>query len=85
MSLNSAGGGANKRTIDQVLSQYLDDITNLPGFTGPVKAINLRSLKVFMTVGTNLGAPKGLTAHEIENLIEYLDTDKDGFIVLLEL
>lgn len=48
---------------------------------GTVKAINIRSMKVFLMVVAGKGS---LTSNEIENLIDYLDKDSDGFINFAE-
>lgn len=58
------------------MSSYLDQKVPVT----EQKFINIRSLKVFLLVE---GA-RGLSAYEVENLVDYLDKDKNGFVGLTD-
>jgi len=60
------------------MQPYLDEPINLQG---QQKLINIRSMKVFLMVV----AARGLSAFEVENLVEYLDRDHNGFIGINDL
>jgi len=70
LSLKAQGG---QKTLDSIMSPYVDEAL-LPG--QQQKVVNIRSMKVFLMVV----AARGLSAFEVENLVEYLDHDHNGFI-----
>ena len=72
--------GTQQHTLEAMLRTYLDDIPGGDQGSG-TKVINIRSLKVFLLVQ----ACRGISAHEVENLVEYLDRDGNGFVGLYDL
>lgn len=60
------------------MQPYLDEPLTAQGTQ---KIINIRSMKIFLMVV----AGRGMSTFEVENLIEYLDLDHNGWIGLTDL
>lgn len=74
LSLKAQGG---QKTLDSIMAPYVDEAL-FPG--QQQKVVNIRSLKVFLMVV----AARGLSAFEVENLVEYLDHDHNGYVGLAD-
>ena len=63
------------QSLETHMQAYLNPPTSLmPG--RDQKLINIRSLKVFLMVEGD----RGLSAYEVENLVDYLDKNRNGFV-----
>ena len=71
LSLKAQGGG--QKSLETIMAPYIDEAL-FPG--QQQRVVNIRSMKVFLMVV----AARGLSSFEVENLVEYLDHDHNGFI-----
>jgi hypothetical protein len=71
--------GNQSASLEHIMQAYLNPTSLMVGENQ--KLINIRSLKVFLMVE---GA-RGLSAYDVENLVDYLDKDRNGWVGITDL